>query len=170
MRNGVVRSLHHGFHGFFIQAEVQNRVHHAGHGFTGAGTHGHQQGHSFRIAELAPQDLLHSGNAFLDLRVKLGGISAAVIVVVSANLRRDGESGRDRKADAGHFRKVGALAAQKIFHAAIAVGGPSAERIDDLSVDALHAQELVDISIIVVELMILPKHRPKEPTEDPIAS
>ena len=128
---GVVRSLHHGFHGFFIQAEVQNRVHHAGHGFTGAGTHGHQQGHSFRIAELAPQDLLHSGNAFLDLRVKLGGISAAVIVVVSANLRSDGESGRDRKADAGHFRKVGALAAQKIFHAAIAVGGPSAERIDE---------------------------------------
>ena len=128
---GVVRSLHHGFHGFFIQAEVQNRVHHAGHGFTGAGTHGHQQGHSFRIAELASQDLFHFGNAFLDLRVKLGGISAAVIVVVSANLRRDGESGRDRKADAGHFRKVGALAAQKIFHAAIAVGGPSAERIDE---------------------------------------
>ena len=128
---GVAGGLHHGFHGFFIQAEVQNRVHHAGHGFPGAGTHGHQQGHGFRVAKLAAQDLFHLGNAFLDLGVKLGGIGAVVVVVIGANFRGDRESGRNRQADAGHFREVGALAAQKIFHAAIAVSGPSAEGIDE---------------------------------------
>ena len=40
----------HAFRGFIVQADVQNRIHHAGHGKFGAGSAGDQKG-VFRIAE-----------------------------------------------------------------------------------------------------------------------
>jgi hypothetical protein len=50
-----------------------------------------------------------------------------------ANLGGDGETGRDRQADAGHFGQVGALAAEELFLTAVAVGLGLAKVIDHLA-------------------------------------
>ena len=44
-----------------------------------------------------------------------GRIGAAVVVVVGADLGRDGEAGRHRQAEIGHLGEVGALAAEEVL-------------------------------------------------------
>ena len=129
---GVGGGLGHGGDGFVIQTEVQDGVHHAGHGFAGTGAHRDEQGHFHGVAELAAHQRLHLGDAFLHAGVELGGVGAAVVVVVGADLGGDGESRRHGQTDAGHFGQVGALATQQGLHAAVAIGGTAAEMIDYL--------------------------------------
>ena len=85
-----------------------------------------------RIAEFCAHDLLHLGNAGLDLRLERFGISALVRVIVSADISRDGKSGRHREPDAGHFGQIGAFSAQKRLHGPISIGLFIAEKIDVL--------------------------------------
>ena len=49
----------------------------------------------------------------IDLRVELGRIGFRVGVKIGANVGRDGEARRHRQAEIGHFRQIGALAAQQ---------------------------------------------------------
>ena len=50
----------------------------------------------------------------VDLRFEFGRMRLAVGVVVVAGVRRDGEAGRHRQAEAAHFGQVGALAAEQV--------------------------------------------------------
>ena len=117
----VVRGFDEREHGFVVQAEIQNGVHHPRHRIARAGTHRHEERHAFGVAELRAHDSFHVGDASLDLRLELPGISPLVRVVISADLGGDGETRRDGQADAGHFGKVRAFAAEEGLHGAVAV-------------------------------------------------
>ena len=53
-------------HGLVVQAQVQDRVHHAGHRVPRAGADGDQQRHGGLVAELGAHDLLDEGHAVLE--------------------------------------------------------------------------------------------------------
>ncbi len=106
--------------GFLVEADVQHGIHHAGHGVSGAGTAGNQQG-VFRIAQLGA----HGGFGLLDVLVHLGlqfrGILLAVGVEIRAHLGGEGEAGGYGQADLGHLSQVCTLATQQGLHTGVAV-------------------------------------------------
>ncbi len=119
--------LDHGGNNVVVEAQVQDGVHHAGHGGAGAGTHGDQQG-VLQIAELLAIDLLHDLDVLHDLSHDFVVDLAAVFVILRAGFGGDGEALGDGHADVGHFGQVGALAAQKLAHLGVAFG----EQVDVL--------------------------------------
>lgn len=96
---------------FFIDPEVQNGVHHAGHGKFRSRTHRHQK-RILRIAEILGHDFLQPFHGGLLLNLKLLGEFLLVGVVIAADIGGDGESGRDGYARVGHLGQACAFAAQ----------------------------------------------------------
>ena len=129
----VSRHFGEAFHGFVVEAEVENRVHHPGHGVAGAGTDRHQQGIPAG-AELLAHLFLDAGHRRRNVAGKRRRILPFVFVIPGANLGADGEAGRHRQSDGGHFREIGALAAERLAHAGVAVGLP-AEYVNELVAD-----------------------------------
>ncbi|CCX36754.1 uncharacterized protein BN452_00773 [Clostridium sp. CAG:1013] len=119
--------LGHNLHDFLVEAQVQDGVHHAGHGSAGAGTHGDQQG-VLLIAKLLAGDFFHLAHILHDLGLDLVIDLASVLVILGAGFRADGEALGNGKAELGHFRKVRAFAAKKLTHGPVAF----AEQIDIL--------------------------------------
>jgi hypothetical protein len=112
-----------------VEAEVENGVHHARHGELCAGAHRDQQ----RIitgAELLPLELFEVREGLVHLPVNVLADRAAH--VLAAGLGLDGESGRYGKTGVGHLGQTGALAAENLFHLAVALGLAAAEGIDVL--------------------------------------
>ena len=83
-----------------------------------------------QVAEAFAEDLLGVGDAGLDLRPEFLWIGLFVGVIVGADFGGDGEAGRNGQADAGHFRQVGAFAAEQGLHGAVAVRFFVAEEIN----------------------------------------
>ncbi len=127
----VARALGQRHDGRVVEAEVEDRVHHAGHRGAGAGAHRDEQGVRC-IAEDLAGERADLGEALLDLVGEFGRIGPAIRVVPGADLGGDGEAGRDRQAHIGHFGEVGALAAEQVAHARLAFGLAVAEGVDPL--------------------------------------
>ena len=112
---GVVGLLGQTLNSLIVQAQVQDGVHHAGHGLTCAGTDGDQQG-VLVIAEGLAGDLLQaldvledvSGDRIVDL--------TAVCIILGAGIRGDGKALGNRHTGGSHLCQTGALAAQSILH------------------------------------------------------
>src|SRR5207237_7838142 len=68
----------------------------------------------------------------LDLRLDLLGELAVALIVDRADLRRDGEPGRDRDAEQAHLGQVGPLAAQEVLHVGAALGRARSKGINVL--------------------------------------
>ena len=98
--------------GLAVQAQVQDRVHHAGHRQRRAAAHRHQQ-RVFCIPEDFPRHLLQLLQLFPDLlhylarQFVVGGIQ-----VIEAGLGGNHKSGWHVQADLCHFTQIGALATQ----------------------------------------------------------
>ena len=118
---GIVRLFRDGVDDRLVEAEVKDGIHHAGHGSARARTHGDEQG-IFLVAELLAADLFHLVDVFHDLRLDLGIDLPAVLIILRAGFRRDGEALGHGKPDVRHLRKVGALAAEKLAHLRITFG------------------------------------------------
>ena len=103
-----------------IEAQVEDGIHHAGHRGSGAGTDRNQQ-RVFAIAELFARECFQLGNKFEDLCFDLRGDGLAVFIVPGAGFRGHGEAVGNGHAQAGHFRQVGAFAAEQFPHRAIAL-------------------------------------------------
>ena len=110
------QALHHGV----VEAQVEDGVHHAGHGGAGAGAHGNQQG-VLGIAELLAADGLHLAQVLVDLGLDVRVDLAAVVIILGAGLGGDGEALGHGHAQIGHLSQVGALAAQQLPHGAVAL-------------------------------------------------
>ena len=108
--------------GFVVEAEIQNRVHHARHRIARTGANRNEQRHPIRRAEFRAHDLFHVGDARFHLRLQFLRISFFVCVKKSADFGGDGKTGRHGQTDAGHFGEVRALAAEQRLHAPVAVG------------------------------------------------
>ncbi len=118
----VVGRLDQRQNGFVVEAKVQDRVHHAGHRIARAGANGDEQRHGVSVAEPGAHNFFHVGDADLDLGLEVLRISPPGGVVISADVRGDGETRRHGQPDAGHFGQVGAFAAQERLHRPVAVG------------------------------------------------
>ena len=123
---GIVAAAGEAFNGLVVEAEIEDGVHHAGHGELGAGANGDQQGVLGR-AELLTLQLLQTlergQHLDVDLRVQLSAH------VLATSLGLDGESRRHGQAGVGHLGQASAFAAQRVLHAAIALGLASAEEV-----------------------------------------
>ena len=111
----VAGLLGQALNGRVVQAEVEDGVHHAGHGLTRPGAHGHQQG-IFHVAELLAGDLLKTLDVRKDVRLDLRIDLTAVRIVLRAGFRRDREALRHRHTGRCHLRQTGTLAAKRVAH------------------------------------------------------
>jgi hypothetical protein len=101
-----------------VEADVEDRLHHAGHREPGAGADGEQQ-RVDRVAEGAAHRGLDVPQRGRDLVVQAGRHRTGA-QVLPARLGGHGEPGRDRQAESGHLGEVGALAPEQIGHVTVA--------------------------------------------------
>ena len=113
-----------------VQTEIQDGVHHAGHGDGGSRTHGHEQ-RVGRSAELFAGHLLEPRKCSVDLAARALG-KLVTDQVVPAGLGRERESGRNRYAQTCHLSEIRTFATEEFLHFPAAVGMASAEKIDVL--------------------------------------
>ncbi len=118
--------------GFVVEAEVEDGVHHAGHGVAGAGAHGHEEG-VFGAAKGFAESFFESADGFEDLWFESFGVGLFVFVIVGADLCSDRKSWRHGQTDARHLGEVRALAAEQGLHRAVAVGFAVAEVVNILA-------------------------------------
>ncbi len=116
-------------HRLVVEAEVQDRVHHAGHRGPRARAHGDEQRRA-RVAELPADQALDARQMVRDLLLQLGRVGAAVVVVVAADVGRDREARRHGQPHARHLGEVGALAAEEVLHLGAPVGASASEGVD----------------------------------------
>ena len=117
---GVVGLLGQALYGFVVQAQIQDGIHHAGHGSAGAGTHGDQQG-ALHIAKLLANLLFQLLQVYKDVSHDILIDLAAIGVVLGAGLGGNGKSGGHGHAGIGHLGQVGTLAAQQLTHVLVAL-------------------------------------------------
>ena len=110
-------ALHH----FIVEAQVEDGVHHAGHGSAGAGADRHHEG-VFLGAKGFAGHLLQGFEVCKDLRFNFGGNGLAILIIAGAGLGGNGKALGNRHAQVGHLRQVGAFAAQQFPHFAVAFG------------------------------------------------
>ena len=128
----VAGQLGQAFHRLVVEAEVQDRVHHARHRGAGARSNGDQQGIA-RFAEPLASQLFHARQSRRHLTLQVVGIASLIGVEVRAALGGDREPRRHRQAQGAHLRQVGALAAQQVLHRGVAVGGAAAKGVNPAS-------------------------------------
>ncbi len=115
------------FHALVVQAEVEDRIHHARHRELRARTHAHQQ-RVLACAELLPLKALQRGQRFFHLAVHFFR-HRVVAHVFATSLGLDGEARRNGEASVRHLGEPGAFAAENVFHLAVAIGLASAEEV-----------------------------------------
>ena len=135
---GVVGVLDKAMHRLVVEAEVQNRVHHAGHRHGGAGTNRNEQ-RVLSVANALADTLLEVEAILLNGVKRAFGPRVICVCIFHAGLAGDGKARRHRQADEGHFGEVRALAAKDILHILVAFSNVVAlsvlaERVDTLNV------------------------------------
>ena len=117
---GVARFSGNSVYYLFVQAEVEDSIHHTGHRSPSARTNGNEQ-RIFLVAELLSADFFHLVDVIHNFCLNAVVDFFAVLVVLGASLGRDSKSLRHGKTDMGHFRKVSAFTAQKLTHSSVAL-------------------------------------------------
>ena len=84
----------------------------------------------FGVAEHLAGDAADLRQRRLDLGLQVFRVFLLIGVIEGADLGGDGEAGRHRQAETGHFGEPGALAAEQIAHAGFALGLAVAEAVD----------------------------------------
>ena len=112
---GVAGLLCQTFHSLIVQAQVQDGIHHAGHGLTGTGTDRDQQGVGV-VAKLLAGDLFQTLEMLEDVSSDIVIDLTAVCIVLGAGIRGDGEALGNRHTGSSHLCQTGTLAAQSILH------------------------------------------------------
>ncbi len=126
---GVAGLLDKAGDGCGTKADIEDGVHHAGHGGTGAGAAAHEKG-IVRVAELLAHDLLGSFEGVCYFCFEFGGVTATQPIVLGAAFGGDGEAGGNRHSQEVHLGQVGAFATQQLSHFAIALSVLAAKTID----------------------------------------
>ena len=124
----VLRLLREGVDDGLVEAEVEDRVHHARHRRARAGAHGDEE-RVLRVAELLAGGLLQLADVLLHLAHDVIADLPPVVVVARARLGRNREALRHRQPQVGHLREVRALAAEEVAHVGVAFRLARAEEI-----------------------------------------
>ena len=99
--------------GLVVQPEIEDRVHHPGHGDRGSGAHRYEEWVA-RIAEPLARRLLEPGHVLRDLLLQAGGNLPLCPHVRDAGRGRDREAGRDGNSDRRHLGEADPLAAEQL--------------------------------------------------------
>ena len=114
-----------------VEAEVEDRVHHAWHGVTGAGANRNEEREAFGVTKLGAHALFHLTDAGLDLALELDWVLAAIAVEMRADLGGDREASRNRKTDAAHLGEICTLASEEVLHRGVSVGFAVSPRVNE---------------------------------------
>ncbi len=117
------------FDGLGRQADVQDRVHHAGHGRPRAGADGYQQG-PLGVAEAHTHRPFHPLERLQRSVPHARGILLAEFVIFDAGFGRNRESRRHRDAQVRHLGQPRPLAAEQLLHIGGALGFAVTEVVD----------------------------------------
>ena len=124
------------FDDFVIETEVEDGVHHTGHGCACTGTDGNEK-RIVERTEFFSDDFFQFADVFHDFGLDSVIDFLAVFVVLSAGFGGDGETLRNRHTEFGHFREVGAFTAEQ--RASVAIGNARfLELINELLHFSLH--------------------------------
>ena len=116
----VVHEASEAVDGLLVDAEIEDGVHHAGHGDGCAGADGDEEG-GVGGAEMAACGGLDVGHVGLHVVPEAVGEAPACVVVGAAGLGGDDEAGRDGQAEASHLAEVRAFASQQVAHTGVAL-------------------------------------------------
>lgn len=122
--------------GIVVEAQIEDRVHHAGHGERSARAHRDEQ-RIVGISELLAAAGFEVGLGGNDLVKRAGRPNIAGTGVLNAGLAGNGKATGDRQADTAHLGKVSALAAKHKVHRLVALGDTSALGVGSKTVNPL---------------------------------
>ena len=125
----VARALGEALHRLVVEAEIEDRVHHAGHGGARPRAHRDEQRIAL-VAEFRARRLADLGQRRLDLRLELRRNLPPARIVGVADLGRDREARRHGQPEARHLGEIGALAPEQRLHVGAAFRHARAEKID----------------------------------------
>ena len=100
--------------GEVVEPDVEDRVHHPGHGELGTAAHRNEQ-RVFGVAQFAAHGLLELDEVLADLVVEPGR-ELAFGKESAAGFGRDGEARGDRETQVGHLGQVASLASEQVHH------------------------------------------------------
>ncbi len=118
---GVVGEFGKALHHLVVEAEVEDGIHHAGHGSTRARTDRNEQ-RVVGIGELFAADLFHLAQVLIDFGLNLIVDLSAVLVILGAGLGGHGKALRNRHAEVGHLGQVRTFTAEELSHRAVTLG------------------------------------------------
>ena len=101
--------------GLFIKTNIQNGIHHTGHGNPGTATAGNEKG-VFWIAKYGTHFSFGFLKSFYNLSPKSFWVLTIVIVKISTDFCGNGKTCRHRKSNIAHFCKIGTLPTKQVFH------------------------------------------------------
>ena len=126
----VAGALHEALGRGVVEAEVEDRVHHARHRRARAGADADEQ-RGVRVAEAHADALLERDERIVDLGPELSRHGARRREA-AAGLRRDREAGRNRESERGHLGQPGAFSAEQVATCGIPLGLAVTERKHEL--------------------------------------
>ncbi len=126
----IAAAFRQGLDALIVETEVEDGVHHAGHGKLRARAHAHQQ-RVLALAQFLALQFLQLLERRIHLAFDFGGNTVAAHVF-PASLGLDGEARRHGQPGVGHLGETCAFAAEVILHLAVAVGLAAAKRVNIL--------------------------------------
>ena len=114
-----------------VQTQVENRVHHAGHGELGARAHRDQQ-RVLHVTELLASLTLHPAQGRHRLLLQVGGNLVPDREELVASSCGKGEARWHRNPEPGHLGEVCTLTAEQVFHLGVAFSLFLRERVNQL--------------------------------------
>ena len=124
----VLRPRREAEHRAVVEAEVEDRLHHARHRDPRAGAHG-QEERAPGVAELHARVGLQAPHGLADLLREPLGPPSTRLAVAGPRLRRDREARRHGNPEVGHLGEVAALAAEEVAHQGRALGLAGPEEV-----------------------------------------
>ena len=117
------------FHRLVVEAEIEDRVHHAGHRCAAARADRHKE-RVLRVAQHGPDRFADLDHGRLHIGMQRLGQLLAVRVIIGANLGGDREAWRHRQAKVRHLGEVRTFAAEQVLHIGRALCLARAEPVD----------------------------------------
>ncbi len=126
----VGSALAHGANTIRIEADIENGIHHSGHGLGGAGTDGNEKG-IISFAESPAGQAFQARQVCSDFFFQARRPNLLRPGKEVAALGRNGEAGRNIELGPGHLRQAGALASHQMLEFIGPVGLTGAKEIDE---------------------------------------